>query len=146
MSYNLFNTLNEFTNTNGNIWFGISDFYTMNEDDIKNVFRSSLFQLTLRAKIFKRLFFKTLGINFSLGQGWVKNFKSERNKLKTWHCALWGEGTSTTSVFLLFLLPPLPAAPTMLWGRSMRWTGTCCFCDTKPSSCQAILRTPWEMT
>ena len=29
----------------------------------------------------------TLEINLSLGQGWVKNFKSERNKLKTWHCA-----------------------------------------------------------
>ena len=83
MSYNLFNTLNEFTNTNGNIWFGISDFYTMNEDDIKNVFRSSLFQLTLGAKIFKGWFFRTLEINLNLGQGWVKNFKSERNKLKT---------------------------------------------------------------
>ena len=29
----------------------------------------------------------TLEINLSLGQGWVKNFKRERNKLKTWHRA-----------------------------------------------------------
>lgn len=28
----------------------------------------------------------TLEISLSLGQGWVKNFKSERNKLKACHC------------------------------------------------------------
>ena len=46
----MFNTLSEFANQNDNIWFGSGVFKTKNEEDIKNVLGSSLFQLTFGAQ------------------------------------------------------------------------------------------------
>ena len=62
------NTLNVFTNPNDNIWFGNGVLKTKNEDDIKNILRSSLFQPTLGAKILKGWFYMTLEVILRLGQ------------------------------------------------------------------------------
>ena len=42
----------------------------------------------------------TLEINLSLGQGWVKNFKSERNKLKACHCG-YVPGMTKESIWII---------------------------------------------
>jgi hypothetical protein len=55
-----------FTNPNDSIWFGNGVFKTKNEDDIKNISRSSLSQPTLGAQIFKGWFLMTLEIILSL--------------------------------------------------------------------------------
>ena len=82
-----------FTNPNDYIWFGNGVLKTKNEDDIKNISRSSLFQPTLGVKIFKGWFLMTLEIILSLGRRYVKKFKSELNKLKKCHCVVGkGEG------------------------------------------------------
>ena len=51
MSCNLFNTS---SHPNGNIWFGNGVLRTNNEDNGKNISRSSYFQLTLLSEIFYR--------------------------------------------------------------------------------------------
>ena len=52
ISFNLLHTLNVFSNPDCNIWFVNCVLKRKNEDNIKNIFSSSLFQPTLGAKIF----------------------------------------------------------------------------------------------